>query len=469
MSRLKSNIADWALSLLFGVAVFLFWWRSYPFALSYHEQFQLFLFGGDYLVERLGEPGGAARYLSEFLVQFYNNVLAGAAVIAVLLVLMQRLERGLMLNAQPSTLNPPRSTLHAQPPIDLDLVSLMMQYGRYLLISSSQPGGQPANLQGVWNDKEFAPWDSKYTININAEMNYWPALVANLAETQQPLFDMIEDLSVTGAVTARQMYGCGGWMAHHNTDLWRIAGPVDGAPWGMFPTGGAWLTTHLWQHFLFTGDKQFLAKYFPIMKGAADFLVDYMQKDPKTGWLVTVPTVSPEHGPKGKRTPVTAGTTMDAQIARDVLSNTIKATSVLIDNGQRSKVKGQRSRYEVRGSRCEDTLNAPRSTLHAQRSTLNYFPAYELMNDELRDYRFYAADMLHPSDQAVDFIWERLVETYFSQRAKGWLDDWRPVKQALMHRPFNADSDEYRAFMDKTMLKVEALRKKYPTFALLNQ
>ena len=256
-------------------------------------------------------------------------------------------------------------TLHAQPPIDLDLVSLMMQYGRYLLISSSQPGGQPANLQGVWNDKEFAPWDSKYTININAEMNYWPALVANLAETQQPLFDMIEDLSVTGAVTARQMYGCGGWMAHHNTDLWRIAGPVDGAPWGMFPTGGAWLTTHLWQHFLFTGDKQFLAKYFPIMKGAADFLVDYMQKDPKTGWLVTVPTVSPEHGPKGKRTPVTAGTTMDAQIARDVLSNTIKAASVLIDNGQRSKVKGQRSRYEVRGSRCEDTLNAPRSTLHA--------------------------------------------------------------------------------------------------------
>ena len=116
MSRLKSNIADWALSLLFGVAVFLFWWRSYPFALSYHEQFQLFLFGGDYLVERLGEPGGAARYLSEFLVQFYNNVLAGAAVIAVLLVLMQRLERGLMLNAQPSTLNPPRPTLNPQRP-----------------------------------------------------------------------------------------------------------------------------------------------------------------------------------------------------------------------------------------------------------------------------------------------------------------------------------------------------------------
>lgn len=138
---------------------------------------------------------------------------------------------------------------------DLDMVSLMMQYGRYLLISSSQPGGQPANLQGVWNDKRNAPWDSKYTININAEMNYWPALPGNLIETQQPLFSMIRDLSATGTKTAKQMYGCGGWVAHHNTDLWRIAGPVDGATWGMFPTGGAWLTTHIWQHYLFTGDK----------------------------------------------------------------------------------------------------------------------------------------------------------------------------------------------------------------------
>ena len=122
---------------------------------------------------------------------------------------------------------------------DMDMVSLMMQYGRYLLISSSQPGGQPANLQGVWNDKMNAPWDSKYTININAEMNYWPALVGNLFETQEPLFSMIRDLSVSGAQTARQMYGCTGWMAHHNTDLWRIAGPVDGTQWGMFPTGGS--------------------------------------------------------------------------------------------------------------------------------------------------------------------------------------------------------------------------------------
>ena len=219
---------------------------------------------------------------------------------------------------------------------DPDMVSLMMQYGRYLLISSSQPGGQPANLQGVWNDKLNAPWDSKYTININAEMNYWPALVGNLAETQQPFFDMIRDLSQTGQVTAREMYGCDGWMAHHNTDLWRIAGPVDGTTWGMFPTGGAWLTTHLWQHYLFTGDKDFLRTYYPVMEGAAKFLVDYMQPYPKdgeikeaAGWMVTVPTVSPEHGPEGKGTTVTAGSTMDNQIVFDVLTQVLAAAKIL--------------------------------------------------------------------------------------------------------------------------------------------
>ncbi|MBR6142058.1 MAG: glycoside hydrolase N-terminal domain-containing protein [Bacteroidaceae bacterium] len=221
-------------------------------------------------------------------------------------------------------------------PSDFGLVSLMMQYGRYLLISSSQPGGQPANLQGVWNDKVDAPWDSKYTININAEMNYWPALIGNLAETQMPFFSMVKDLSETGAKTAQTMYGCKGWMAHHNTDIWRIAGPVDGTPWGIFPTGGAWLATHIWQHYLFTGDKAFLAQYYPVLKGAADFLLDYMQEYPATGevkqaagWLVTVPTVSPEHGPEGKGTNVTAGSTMDNQIVFDILFATAKAAKIL--------------------------------------------------------------------------------------------------------------------------------------------
>ena len=213
---------------------------------------------------------------------------------------------------------------------DWGMVALLFNYGRYLLISSSQPGGQPANLQGVWNDKRDAPWDSKYTININAEMNYWPAEVCNLSETSEPLFSMIKDLSETGAVTAKQMYGCNGWMAHHNTDIWRIAGPVDGAFWGMYPNGGAWLATHLWQHYLYTGDKEFLREWYPVIKGTADFYLDYMQPHPGyNNWLVVVPSVSPEQGPSGKSTPITAGCTMDNQIVFDALSSTLKAAEIL--------------------------------------------------------------------------------------------------------------------------------------------
>ncbi len=215
---------------------------------------------------------------------------------------------------------------------DLSLVALMMQYGRYLLISASQPGGQPATLQGVWNDKMNAPWDSKYTININTEMNYWPALVGNLVETQEPLIAMVNDLSKTGSATAEKMYGCRGWVAHHNTDLWRIAAPVDGTEWGIFPTGGAWLATHIWQQYLFTGDKQLLADNYDALKGASDFLLDYMQIHPEYDWLVTIPTVSPEHGPEGKGTTLTVGSTMDNQIVLDILTATLAATDILEKN-----------------------------------------------------------------------------------------------------------------------------------------
>ena len=223
---------------------------------------------------------------------------------------------------------------------DMAMVALMYNYGRYLLISSSQPGGQAANLQGVWNNNVNAPWDSKYTININTEMNYWPAEVTNLSNTTEPLFSLIRDLSETGAITAKQMYGCRGWMAHHNTDIWRIAGPVDGAQWGMFPNGGAWLTTHLWQHYLFTGDKVFLQKWYPVIKGAAEFYLDYMQVLPGTPWKVIVPSVSPEQGPKGKKTAVTAGCTMDNQIAFDALTNAVKASEILgVDETERKEMK----------------------------------------------------------------------------------------------------------------------------------
>ncbi len=227
---------------------------------------------------------------------------------------------------------------------DMDFVSLMMQYGRYLLISSSQKGGQPANLQGVWNHRMNAQWDSKYTININTEMNYWIADVGNIGETSEPLFSMIKDLSETGAETARDMYGCNGWMAHHNTDLWRITGVVDGTTWGMFPTGGAWLSTHIWQHYLFTCDRSFLSDNYEIMKGAADFLLDYLQEHPKYGWLVTVPTVSPEHGPRGKGTTVTAGSTMDNQIVFDVLNNMLCAMDAL---GKKDEAYAERLRKAI--------------------------------------------------------------------------------------------------------------------------
>ncbi len=210
---------------------------------------------------------------------------------------------------------------------DASLVALLFQYGRYLLICSSQPGGQPANLQGIWANQLVPPWDSKYTININTEMNYWPAELTNLSETHQPLFSLIKDLSQTGQETARTMYGANGWVAHHNTDIWRITGVVDGAYWGMWPNGGAWLCRHLWEHYLYTGNKKFLADVFPAMKGATDFFLSFLVRDPLKGWLVTNPSVSPEHGPFG--TSVTAGCTMDNQIVFDLLSNTLKANQVL--------------------------------------------------------------------------------------------------------------------------------------------
>jgi alpha-L-fucosidase 2 len=213
---------------------------------------------------------------------------------------------------------------------DWGMVALLFNYGRYLLISSSQSGGQPANLQGLWNDKADAPWDSKYTININTEMNYWPSQICNLSETNIPLFSMIKDLSETGAITANQMYGCNGWMAHHNTDLWRIAGPVDVATWGMFPNGGAWLTTHIWQHYLYSGDIDFLREWYPVIKGTADFYLDYMKPHPRhNNWLVCVPSVSPEQAPSGKTSTIIAGCTMDNQISFDALSNTLEATKIL--------------------------------------------------------------------------------------------------------------------------------------------
>ena len=213
---------------------------------------------------------------------------------------------------------------------DMGMVALLFNYGRYLLISSSQEGGQAANLQGVWNDKVNAPWDSKYTININAEMNYWPAEVCNIAETNGPLFSMIKDLSETGKVTARQMYGCRGWMAHHNTDIWRVAGPVDGAAWGMFPNGGAWLATHLWEHYLYTLDKDFLREYYPVLRGAAEFCLDWLIE--KDGHLMTSPSTSPENEyltPDRYRGYTVYGGSADIAMIRECLTDALAAAKEL--------------------------------------------------------------------------------------------------------------------------------------------
>ncbi|MCY3023294.1 MAG: glycoside hydrolase family 95 protein, partial [Planctomycetota bacterium] len=181
-----------------------------------------------------------------------------------------------------------------------------------------------ANLQGLWNDKTDPPWGSKYTVNINTEMNYWPAEVTNLSECAEPLFAMIEDCVVTGRKTAQAHYGCNGWVLHHNTDLWRGTAPINHSNHGMWVVGGAWLCHHLWEHYQFTGDKEFLARRaYPAMKDAAVFFTEFLVKDPKTGWLISGPSNSPEQGG------LVMGPTMDHQIIRDLFGNTIEAAGIL--------------------------------------------------------------------------------------------------------------------------------------------
>ena len=216
---------------------------------------------------------------------------------------------------------------------DNHLVATYFQFGRYLLISSSQPDNMnPANLQGLWNDKMFPSWDSKYTTNINLEMNYWPSEVTNLTEMNEPLFKLIREIYEQGKQTARDMYGVEGWVLHHNTDQWRITGPVDRAQTGLWPMGAAWLCRHLWEHYLYTGDKDFLRQYYPIMLDAARFFTQTLVKHPTKGWLVVCPGESPEHGGKGRPTPLDAGVTMDNQIVTELYTNVLEAAKILDDN-----------------------------------------------------------------------------------------------------------------------------------------
>ncbi|MHC0444767.1 glycoside hydrolase family 95 protein [Flavobacterium sp. 3-218] len=242
---------------------------------------------------------------------------------------------------------------------DPDLTASYFQFGRYLLISSSQPNTQPANLQGIWNPNsgQYPAWDSKYTTNINVEMNYWPAEVTNLSECHDPFIQLIKDVSVTGRQTASEMYNSRGWTLHHNTDLWRMTGAVDNTA-GIWPTCNAWFSAHLWEKFLFSADKNYLKEVYPILKSASEFYQDFLIKDKKTGYLVVSPSISPEHSPglhyydivKPDGTPakercnVFAGVTMDNQMVFDLLSNTIDGAEILgIDAAFAAQLKNIRS------------------------------------------------------------------------------------------------------------------------------
>jgi alpha-L-fucosidase 2 len=243
---------------------------------------------------------------------------------------------------------------------DPGLVALYFQFGRYLLMSSSRPGSTPANLQGIWNEKSLPPWGSKYTTNINLQMNYWPAEVSHLPECTEPLFKMIADLVESGSAVAKVNYGAPGWVLHQNTDLWLAAAPMDGPTWGTFATGGAWLCTHLWEHYLFNGDQESLKMLYPPMKGAAQFFLSTMTEDPKRKWLVTCPSMSPEHVPKRPEskpfwdevtnlhlegTTICAGPTMDLAILRALFQGCIEASQILdLDAEFRAQLQAAQAR-----------------------------------------------------------------------------------------------------------------------------
>jgi len=243
---------------------------------------------------------------------------------------------------------------------DPNLAALCTQFGRYMLISSSRPGTQPANLQGIWNNRMNPNWDSKYTTNINTEMNYWPAEVSNLSECAEPLFTMIKELTDQGSDVAREHYGADGWVYHQNSDLWRVAAPMDGPDWGTFTTGGTWLCTHLWEHYLYTGDKEFLKKAYPVMKGNVEFFLDFLVEHPKYGWLVTNPSTSPENFPgrsgndrfydettgwMSPGTSICAGSTIDMQLLKDFFGYVAEAADILdIDRSFREEVLETRER-----------------------------------------------------------------------------------------------------------------------------
>ena len=308
---------------------------------------------------------------------------------------------------------------------DPALAALYFQYGRYLLISSSRPGSQPANLQGIWNDSTDPPWGSKYTININTEMNYWPAETTALPELTEPLRTLLQDLSVTGARFAREHYGTGGWVAHHNTDLWRASGPVDGAFWGMWPTGGAWLTTHLWEHYVFSGDQAFLADVYPIFKGASQFFLENLVAL-DDGTLVTSPSLSPEnaHHPGVS---IAQGPAMDNQILRDLFAQTAAAATLLRrDPDFVEEVRSARARLSPDRIGAQGQLQEWRQDWDAQAPEQNHRHVSHL-------YALFPSAQITPrGTPALAAAARRTLETR-GDRTTGWAIAWRINLWARLH------------------------------------
>jgi alpha-L-fucosidase 2 len=242
---------------------------------------------------------------------------------------------------------------------DPQLASLCYQFGRYILISSSRPGTQPANLQGIWNKDMNPSWDSKYTTNINTEMNYWPAETGNLSELVQPLIQMVKEITDQGGQVAKEHYGASGWVLHQNTDIWRVAAPMDGPTWGTFTVGGAWLTTHLWEHYLYNLDENYLKDVYPVIKGSVEFFMDFLVEHPNGKWLITNPSTSPENPPKGPGyryffdevtssyyfTTICSGSAIDMEILTDLFGYYINASKILgVDQDFAAKVTKARAR-----------------------------------------------------------------------------------------------------------------------------
>ena len=326
---------------------------------------------------------------------------------------------------------------------DPSLIALYFQFGRYLLICSSRPGSQPANLQGIWNDAIHPPWGSKYTVNINAEMNYWAAESTNLPELVEPLVLLIRDLARTGAETARVMYGSRGWVCHHNTDLWRATAPIDSPRHGLWPTGGAWLCRHLWDHYDYSRDRKFLASVYPILAGACEFFLDTLVQDPRSGYLVTNPSISPENRHGQGDTALCAGPTMDTQILRELFANTIRTTEILgLDSEFRDELRAKSGHLRPtemgQGGQIkewQDDWDASVPDPHHRHTSHLYglYPGHEIMVDT-------TPDLAHAARVSLNLRGEA---------GTGWAAGWRvnlwarlqDGKQAytMLHRLLSSD------------------------------